>query len=90
MSALCDSTRVDIAHWDECVADAIIIAGSLIPGLVANTITHTEIRNAVAGLHQCHVMALAMQLAHEFARRGLSERDCRQYMLWADVERVMS
>lgn len=90
MQAPCFSAPIHSDHWDACVADAVVIAGDLIPGLITNTLSYEDIRRVITGVHACHVMALALQLANEMANRGLSRDDVRQYMLIADVVRAMS
>lgn len=89
MQSLCIPARSVPDHWAECQADAVIIASELIPALCEGSLSYADVRLAIAGMHECHVVALVLELASEMAMRGLTPADMRHVTLAHAIDRAV-
>lgn len=80
MTPICLDPSFDPDHLASCARDVDAIAGELLPLVLADDLAITDLRAAIAGFHECHVLALVMELSGMFAASGYTVDSVRAWM----------
>lgn len=80
MTPICRHPQFDQEHMSACQRDVTAQAGELLPLLHAGTLKLADVRGATNGFHECHTVALLLELVGMFDHAQWTVTDVRTWL----------